>query len=110
MRIVQLVNLVTEQSGGIRTALDHLGAGYAAAGHERHVIRPGMTAERRPVAGGSEWVLPGQARASPRRGQEQVLDPREARSDRSSGGTEDELVGRDEGILEPAHAGKPREC
>ena len=59
MRIVQLVNLVTEQSGGIRTALDHLGAGYAAAGHERHVIRPGVTTEQRPVAGGSEWVLPG---------------------------------------------------
>lgn len=59
MRIVQLVNLVTEQSGGIRTALDHLGTGYAAAGHERHVIRPGATARQRPVAGGSEWVLPG---------------------------------------------------
>lgn len=59
MRIVQLANLVTEQSGGIRTALEHLGTGYAAAGHERHVIRPGVTAEQRPVPGGSEWVLPG---------------------------------------------------
>ena len=40
MRIVQLANLVTPTSGGIRTVLDRLGRGYTAAGHEVHRIVP----------------------------------------------------------------------
>lgn len=59
MRIVQLVNLVTARSGGIRTAVDRLGRGYAAAGHERHVILPGTRRDCRAIPGGVAWTLPG---------------------------------------------------
>jgi alpha-1,6-mannosyltransferase len=41
MRIVRLVNFVTPCSGGLRTALRELGAGYVAAGHEPVLIVPG---------------------------------------------------------------------
>ncbi|MEU3353002.1 glycosyltransferase [Streptomyces sp. NPDC037389] len=41
MRIVQLANFHGPASGGLRTALDALGHGYAAAGHERVLITPG---------------------------------------------------------------------
>ncbi|MGI5214607.1 glycosyltransferase [Plantactinospora sp. CA-290183] len=41
MRIVRLANFVTESSGGLRTALRQLGAGYAAAGHEPVLVVPG---------------------------------------------------------------------
>lgn len=41
MRIVQLANLVTPTSGGIRVVMEALGAGYVAAGHERVVVVPG---------------------------------------------------------------------
>ncbi|MYV66388.1 glycosyltransferase family 1 protein, partial [Streptomyces sp. SID2131] len=34
LRIVRLANFVTPTSGGLRTALDRLGRGYLAAGHE----------------------------------------------------------------------------
>ena len=40
-RILQLANFVAPQSGGIRTTLDALGAGYEAAGHERLLLVPG---------------------------------------------------------------------
>lgn len=40
-RIVQLANFVAPLSGGIRTTLDALGAGYEAAGHERLLVVPG---------------------------------------------------------------------
>jgi alpha-1,6-mannosyltransferase len=40
-RIVQLANFVAPLSGGIRTTLDALGAGYESAGHERLLIVPG---------------------------------------------------------------------
>jgi alpha-1,6-mannosyltransferase len=40
-RILQLANFVAPQSGGIRTTLDALGAGYEAAGHERWLLVPG---------------------------------------------------------------------
>jgi alpha-1,6-mannosyltransferase len=40
-RIVQLANFVTPTSGGLRTVLDHLASGYAAAGHEVVRIVPG---------------------------------------------------------------------
>lgn len=40
-RIVQLANFVAPLSGGIRTTLDALGAGYEAAGHERLLLVPG---------------------------------------------------------------------
>ncbi|MFC4375617.1 glycosyltransferase [Nocardia halotolerans] len=50
MRIVQLANFYGPRSGGLRTALHHLGGGYVAAGHEVVLIVPG--AQR------SEEVLP----------------------------------------------------
>ncbi|MBB4962812.1 glycosyltransferase [Saccharothrix violaceirubra] len=41
MRIVQLANFYGPRSGGLRTALHHLGAGYAAGGHEVTLVVPG---------------------------------------------------------------------
>ncbi len=41
LRIVRLANFVTPVSGGLRTALRHLGAGYLAAGHRPVLIVPG---------------------------------------------------------------------
>jgi alpha-1,6-mannosyltransferase len=41
MKIVRLANFVTERSGGLRTALRCLGAGYLAAGHEPVLVVPG---------------------------------------------------------------------
>ena len=41
LRIVRLANFVTPVSGGLRTALAHLGAGYLAAGHEPVLVVPG---------------------------------------------------------------------
>ena len=40
-RIVQAANFVTPTSGGLRTALQQLAAGYAAAGHEVVQVLPG---------------------------------------------------------------------
>ena len=41
MRIVQLANFYGPRSGGLRTALHHLGAGYAARGHDVVLVVPG---------------------------------------------------------------------
>ncbi|MFW0787339.1 glycosyltransferase [Gordonia sp. CPCC 206044] len=41
MRIVQLANFYGSRSGGLRTAVDRWGAGYAAAGHEVTLVVPG---------------------------------------------------------------------
>ena len=41
MRIVRLANFVAPRSGGLRTSLSELGAGYLAAGHEPVLIIPG---------------------------------------------------------------------
>ena len=41
MRIVRLANYVAPHSGGLRTSLAELGAGYLAAGHEPVLIVPG---------------------------------------------------------------------
>jgi alpha-1,6-mannosyltransferase len=41
VRIVRVANFVTERSGGLRTALRELGAGYQDAGHEAVLIMPG---------------------------------------------------------------------
>ena len=40
-RLVQVANFVTPTSGGLRTALDHLALGYAAAGHDVVRVVPG---------------------------------------------------------------------
>jgi alpha-1,6-mannosyltransferase len=41
MHIVQLANFYGPRSGGLRTALHHLGAGYVAAGHRVTLVVPG---------------------------------------------------------------------
>ncbi len=41
MKIVRLANYVAPASGGLRTALRELGAGYMAAGHEPVLVIPG---------------------------------------------------------------------
>jgi alpha-1,6-mannosyltransferase len=41
MRIIRLANYVAPHSGGLRTSLRELGAGYLAAGHEPVLIIPG---------------------------------------------------------------------
>ncbi|MGH4014039.1 MAG: glycosyltransferase [Pseudonocardiaceae bacterium] len=41
MRIVQLANFYGPRSGGLRTALHHLGAGYVAHGHQVVLVVPG---------------------------------------------------------------------
>lgn len=43
LRIAQLANFVGPTSGGLRRAVDHLGAGYVAAGHDRLLVIPGRT-------------------------------------------------------------------
>ena len=41
MRIVRLANFVAPHSGGLRTSMAELGAGYLAAGHEPVLVIPG---------------------------------------------------------------------
>ncbi|MDT5083270.1 MAG: alpha,6-mannosyltransferase, partial [Mycobacterium sp.] len=41
MRVVQVANFYGPRSGGLRTAIDRLGAEYRAAGHEVFLIVPG---------------------------------------------------------------------
>ncbi|MFE3988026.1 glycosyltransferase [Nocardia tengchongensis] len=52
MRIVQLANFYGPRSGGLRTALHHLGAGYAAAGHEVVLVVPGQRRAEEVLASG----------------------------------------------------------
>ncbi|MDR1266147.1 MAG: glycosyltransferase [Propionibacteriaceae bacterium] len=42
MRIVQLANFISPTSGGLRRAVDQLGRGYVAAGHQRLLVVPGV--------------------------------------------------------------------
>jgi alpha-1,6-mannosyltransferase len=75
MRVVQVVNFYGPRSGGLRTAVDRLGAEYCAAGHEVYLVVPGRYSEWRelpsgvvriclparliPFTGGYRAVLPG---------------------------------------------------
>jgi len=52
MRVVQVANFYGPRSGGLRTAVDRLGAEYCAAGHEVFLIVPGPTATRRRLESG----------------------------------------------------------
>lgn len=79
MRVVQVANFYGPRSGGLRTAVDRLGAEYCAAGHEVFLIVPGrrgahtqlatgvvritVPAKLIPLAGGYRAVLPGPVRA-----------------------------------------------
>ncbi|WP_392668879.1 glycosyltransferase [Streptomyces sp. LN785] len=57
--IVRLANFVTPSSGGLRTALDELGRGYLAAGHEPVLVVPGDSASDVRTAQGRVITLPG---------------------------------------------------
>lgn len=59
LRIVRLANFVTPSSGGLRTALDELGRGYAAAGHEPVLVVPGEDESDRMTPQGRVLTLPG---------------------------------------------------
>ncbi|GAB2866315.1 glycosyltransferase family 1 protein [Actinocorallia aurea] len=73
MRIVQLANLYSPVSGGLRTAVDELGRGYAKAGHERFLVLPGPGRSRRETEAGTVITVPGPSVAP---GYRLVLDPR----------------------------------
>ncbi|WP_410820527.1 glycosyltransferase [Micromonospora sp. 050-3] len=59
LRIVRIANFVTERSGGLRTALRHLGAGYRAAGHDPVLVIPGQRAADETYPWGRVVTLPG---------------------------------------------------
>lgn len=53
LRIAQLANFVSPKSGGMKIAIDQLGKGYLAAGHERILIIPGSKDKIRESAMGT---------------------------------------------------------
>ncbi|MFJ8666660.1 glycosyltransferase [Streptomyces sp. NPDC093600] len=59
LRIVRLANFVTPTSGGLRTALEQLGRGYVAAGHEPVLVVPGDVASDQVTDQGRIITLPG---------------------------------------------------
>ncbi len=59
LRIVRIANFVTPVSGGLRTALRHLGEGYAAAGHEPVLVVPGPAHGDETTSQGRVITLPG---------------------------------------------------
>ncbi|MFH8348932.1 glycosyltransferase [Streptomyces sp. NPDC018045] len=59
LRIVRLANFLTPESGGLRTALRALGAGYRAAGHDPVLIVPGPAARDEDTDQGRVITLPG---------------------------------------------------
>jgi alpha-1,6-mannosyltransferase len=79
MRVVQVANFYGPRSGGLRTAVDRLGAEYRAAGHEVYLVVPGRAAQRDdmpsgvvrislparriPFTGGYRAALPGPVRS-----------------------------------------------
>lgn len=79
MRVVQVANFYGPRSGGLRTAVDRLGAEYTAAGHDVFLVVPGaalssrrlstgvtrieLPARRIPCTGGYRAVLPAPVRA-----------------------------------------------
>ena len=79
LRIVRLANFVTPVSGGLRTALRHLGAGYLEAGHRPVLIVPGPAADDRETEQGRVITLPG--RRVPAMGGYRVLLDRPAVAD-----------------------------
>ncbi|WP_307872811.1 glycosyltransferase [Paractinoplanes ovalisporus] len=54
-----MANFVTPRSGGLRTALRHLGAGYLAAGHEPVLVVPGAGESDAMTDQGRVITLPG---------------------------------------------------
>jgi alpha-1,6-mannosyltransferase len=58
VRIVQLANFYGPTSGGLRTTVDALGAGYTSAGVDRVVIVPGAEATDGPTVAGRRITVP----------------------------------------------------
>ncbi|HJQ48225.1 MAG TPA: glycosyltransferase [Amycolatopsis sp.] len=52
MHIVQLANFYGPRSGGLRTALHHLGGGYVASGHQVTLVVPGTRYQDEMLASG----------------------------------------------------------
>jgi len=59
VRIVRLANYVAPASGGLRTALVELGAGYLAAGHEPVLVVPGARPDLHQSKQGLVITVPG---------------------------------------------------
>lgn len=59
VRIVRLANFVTSSSGGLRTTLTALGAGYQAHGHEAVLVLPGPRDEQEVTAAGLRVTVKG---------------------------------------------------
>ncbi|MFD0276149.1 glycosyltransferase [Kitasatospora sp. NPDC127111] len=59
LRIVRVANFVTPVSGGLRTALRHLGAGYREAGHVPVLLVPGERRSEEETDQGLVVTLPG---------------------------------------------------
>ncbi|MEU4238981.1 glycosyltransferase [Actinoplanes sp. NPDC026619] len=59
MRIVRVANYVAPRSGGLKTALRNLGAGYQAAGYESVLVIPGEKASDSATEQGRVITLPG---------------------------------------------------
>jgi alpha-1,6-mannosyltransferase len=59
VKVVRLANYVAPASGGLRTALRELGAGYLAAGHEPVLVIPGRRPESRHTEQGLVITVPG---------------------------------------------------
>lgn len=74
LRIVQLANFYGPRSGGLRTAVHHLGAGYVARGHEVVLVVPGRCRTDEVLDEGVHRItLP--APVIPGSGGYQLLDP-----------------------------------
>ncbi|MGA7132924.1 MAG: glycosyltransferase [Mycobacterium sp.] len=79
MRVVQVANFYGPRSGGLRTAIDRLGAEYCAAGHEVFLIVPGShTAHSRLPTGVVRITVP--AKLIPFTGGYRAVLPRPVRS------------------------------
>lgn len=109
MRVVQVANFYGPRSGGLRTAVDRLGAEYCDSGHETFLIVPGARPGRRrlptgvvritlpakliPFTGGYRAILPGAVRAMLRALRPDALEVSDRLTLRSLG-----QWGRDHGV------------
>jgi alpha-1,6-mannosyltransferase len=59
MRIAQLANFYSPTSGGLRVAVDTIGRGYTAAGHDRVLLVPGRHRTELATEAGIVITLPG---------------------------------------------------
>ncbi|MEC3982305.1 glycosyltransferase [Amycolatopsis sp. H20-H5] len=79
MHIVQLANFYGPKSGGLRTALHHLGAGYVASGHRVTLVVPGRRyADETLPTGVRRFSLP--APRIPGTGGYRAVDPHRVRA------------------------------